>query len=225
MEIKKHPKADLEKFKSIFFQAGLVLTLIAIVVLFEWTSTAAEVDDLGQVQTQQIEEDIIPITRQDINTPPPPPQEQVADVIEIIDDKIKIDEELQVNLESDEDTQIEFQDIEVNDEEQVEEEVFFIVEDMPEFPGGELALRKHIAENVRYPEIAKENDIQGTVFIRFVVTSKGTVDKVEVLRGVDPLLDAEAIRVVKSLPQWKPGKQRGKPVNVSHSVPIKFQLQ
>jgi TonB family protein len=105
------------------------------------------------------------------------------------------------------------------------EEVFFIVEDMPEFPGGEQALRKYIAGAVKYPEIAQKNGIQGKVYVTFVVAKDGSVTNAKIARGVDPALDQEALRVVNSLPKWKPGKQRGKEVNVSYTVPINFVLQ
>jgi len=96
---------------------------------------------------------------------------------------------------------------------------------MPEFPGGEIELRKYIGKSVKYPVIAQENGIQGRVYISFVVSKKGEVTEVKVARGVDPNLDKEAIRVVKAMPKWKPGKQRGKAVKVSYTVPINFVLQ
>lgn len=107
----------------------------------------------------------------------------------------------------------------------LDEQVFVIVEDMPEFPGGELALRKHIAQNVKYPSLAAENGIQGKVYVTFVVGSDGEVNSAKIARGVDPLLDAEALRVVTGLPTWKPGMQKGKAVAVTYTVPINFQLQ
>jgi TonB family protein len=107
----------------------------------------------------------------------------------------------------------------------VEGEVFFITEEMPQFPGGELGLRKFIAMNVKYPQEARENNVQGKVYVRFIVTKTGDVDSVTVQRGVDPSLDAEAVRVVKALPKWKPGMQRGVPVNVYYTVPINFSLK
>ncbi|HPF52000.1 MAG TPA: M56 family metallopeptidase [Draconibacterium sp.] len=105
------------------------------------------------------------------------------------------------------------------------EDVFFIVEEMPEFPGGDLALRKYIANSIKYPEIAQDKGIQGKVYVTFVVSKDGTVANARIARGVDPSLDKEALRVVSSLPQWKPGKQRGENVNVSYTVPINFVLQ
>ena len=106
-----------------------------------------------------------------------------------------------------------------------DENVFFIVEQMPEFPGGELALRKYVATNVNYPVEALENGISGKVYVTFVVSKDGSVADAEIARGVDPLLDKEALRVVNSLPKWKPGYQNGEPVNVKYTVPINFALQ
>ena len=102
--------------------------------------------------------------------------------------------------------------------------VFFIVEDMPEFPGGDEALRKYIANALTYPEVAQKKKIQGKVYVTFVVEKDGSVGDVKIARGVDPSLDKEALRVVKDLPMWKPGKQRGEPVRVSYTVPINFAL-
>jgi TonB family protein len=105
------------------------------------------------------------------------------------------------------------------------EQVFFIVESMPEFPGGEIALRRFIANTIKYPVAAQKEGIQGRVYVTFVVNKQGNVTNAKIARGVDPLLDSEALRVVNSLPAWKPGTQRGVPVNVNYTVPIAFALQ
>lgn len=105
------------------------------------------------------------------------------------------------------------------------EEVFFIVEDMPEFPGGEMELRKYIANAVKYPEEAQKKGMQGKVYVMFTVTKEGGIADAKIARGVDPSLDQEALRVINSLPKWKPGKQRGTAVNVQYTVPINFVLQ
>lgn len=228
METKKSDKVNLEKSRLIFIEIGLAVALIVTFGAFEYSTVEKKFEKVTETKVIQDETELIPVTRQDIQAPPPPPKETVSNVIEILNDNVKVNDELSLNSEIDENTSVNIEaptPIEMKDEETEEPTVFFIVEDMPEFPGGELALRKYIAENVRYPEMAKENEIQGTVYVRFVVNEKGAVTNVEVLRGVDPLLDAEAIRVVKSLPNFKPGKQRGKAVKVSHSVPIKFALQ
>ena len=105
-----------------------------------------------------------------------------------------------------------------------QDDAYVIVEEMPEFPGGENAVLMYIAENVVYPEEAKAKDIEGTVYVKFVVNSEGKVENVTTLRGVDPLLDQEAIKVIENMPEWKPGYQSGKPVSVTMTVPIRFQI-
>jgi protein TonB len=105
-----------------------------------------------------------------------------------------------------------------------EEVPFVVVEESPMFPGGDAALYKFIADHINYPEVARENNIQGKVIVKFCVTTKGGISQVSILKGVDPELDAEAIRVVNILPAFKPGKQGGKPVPVWFICPIKFQL-
>lgn len=227
MEEKKSAKADLEGKKGIFLEIGLVLTLLIVWGAFEFSTKAEKAEEFGPLAITEDVVEEIPITRQEqIELPPPPPQQTVADIIEVVDDKIEINEDLTID-EADENTAVEIQEIvEVAPVEEEEEEAapFVIVEDMPEFKGGEKALLKYIAEHVVYPEIAKENDIQGTVYVKFVINEKGKVTNVGLLRGVDPLLDKEAIKVIESLPDWKPGKQSGKNVKVSMQVPIKFQL-
>ncbi|MCG8581033.1 MAG: TonB family protein [Bacteroidales bacterium] len=227
MEVKKSPKADLENKKSVFMQIGLVVTLAIVLIAFEWTSTDVDASQFEMVEELEAEEEIMPITRQEeVKPPPPPPPPKVADVLNIVEDDVELDEELDIeDTEMDEDTEIDFSDLAMEEEESDDAPVFFIVEDMPEFPGGEEALRKYIAQSVKYPVIAQENGIQGRVYVSFVVNTKGKVTDVKIARGVDPNLDKEAIRVVNAMPAWKPGKQRGKAVKVSYTVPINFVLQ
>jgi TonB family protein len=126
---------------------------------------------------------------------------------------------------SDSDMAEEYEIIEVyEEEEENEESVFVIVEDMPEFPGGSNALAKYLKENVKYPEEARKKGIQGRVFVNFVVDVDGKVVNVRIVRGVHPLLDAEALRVVNAMPKWEPGKQRGKPVRTAYTIPINFMI-
>lgn len=229
MENKKTEQADLENKRGYFFEIGFIFAIGVFILLFWWPTKVEKAKDLDNsgIIEEEIEEMVITRQEKIELPPPPPPKETVSEILEVVEDKVEVNDIAPIE-ELDDDAKIDFSEpVEVEQKEEVEEEpqVFFIVEDMPEFPGGEIALRKYIAENVRYPEMAKENDIQGTVYVRFVVDEQGKVGNVEVLRGVDPLLDKEAIRVVQSLPKWKPGKQRGKAVKVSHSVPIKFALQ
>ena len=229
MELKKSLKADLEGKRNTFLLVGLVVALGVTLLAFEWTTKPAKAESLGSIQTQEVEEEIIPITReQEVKPPPPPPPPQVVEVLNIVDDDVEIEDELEIeDSEADDETVIDVAPvIETEEEEEADEaQVFFIVEDMPEFPGGDLALRKYIANQIKYPVIAQENGIQGKVYVTFVVGKTGKVTNASIARGVDPSLDKEALRVVNQLPPWKPGKQRGKPVNVSYTVPINFVLQ
>lgn len=106
-----------------------------------------------------------------------------------------------------------------------DDEPYVVVEEMPEFPGGDEALLKYVVENVVYPPEAKKQGIQGRIIIRFCVTKEGNVDRVTIIRGVNPDLDTEAVRVIKSLPKFKPGSQDGKNVNVWYTAPIEFALK
>jgi protein TonB len=227
MELKKSKKADLENKKGIFLQIGLVIVLGIILAAFEWSSRPNMESSLGELADMDLEEEIIPITRQqDVKPPPPPPPPKVADVLMIVEDDVEIEDELIIeDAEADQNMEIEI--IEFEEEEEVaEEEVFFIVEDMPSFQGkGQEGFRSWIAKNLRYPEIAAENGISGKVYVQFAVNSKGEVVDAVVVRGVDPALDKEASRVVMASPKWAPGKQRGKAVKVQFTFPINFVLQ
>ena len=171
--------------------------------------------------------------------PPPPPPPPPTDVVQqqkyippVVVDSIKPEDVKQ--LMTAEDAQVQVKDQEVVEVVEVKQEVqeaepeevpFVVVEEMPMFPGGDVELLKYIATHTTYPDIAKENNIQGRVIVRFCVTAKGGVSQVSVMKGVDPQLDAEAIRVVNTLPPFKPGKQGGKPVPVWYMVPITFTLK
>ena len=216
MEPKKNPEINLENKKGLFFQIGLIITLIIVLFAFEWKSYEKVDYNLGQLNLDDLEEEIIPITKQEVKPPPPPPPP--PEVIEIVEDEVEIEEELEIeDTESDEDIAIEI-------EEESDDEFFMVVENMPEFPGGDLGLMKYIQKNVKYPPIAKEYNITGKVYVSFIVDKSGSVTNVKIVRGVDKNLDAEALRVVKSLPKYKPGKQRGKPVRVMFTIPINFTL-
>lgn len=228
MERKKNENVDLEKRKGIFFQLGLVIVLSIILIAFEWTSTGLKENQFDTGEGEVIEEEIIPVTRQKKPEPKTLKPPKVTEVLNIVEDDVEIENELVLDdLESDQDEEVQILDFEVEEEEEVEEaEIFYIVEDMPSFKGGGLeGFRAWVMKNLEYPEIAAENGISGTVYVQFVVEPSGNVNKVTIMRGVDPALDKEAIRVVKTSPKWTPGKQRGEPVRVAFTFPIKFVLQ
>lgn len=223
MEPKKNPKADLERLRGTFLSGGLLASLVIVYMLINLKFYDVQASELGQLVVEEVEEEIIPITQQNTPPPPPPPPPAAPEVIEIVEDDVEVEEIEMIDTEADAETIVE--EFEVV-EEVVEEEIFTIVESMPEFPGGgQEALFKFLQKNMKYPQVAKENGIQGTVFVNFVVGKNGKIRDVKILRGVNKMLDEEAIRVVKAMPSWKPGKQRGKPVSVSYNLPIKFTLR
>jgi len=229
MELKKNKKADLEKRKGMFLEIGLVVTLAVILVAFEWTQGENKGDDSDMVAEIQFEDEMMQITRREEPKPEPKPEQpKVAEVLDIVDDDVEIEDEFDFDMEATNDTEYDFTSMIGDDEEEIEEEeVFYIVEDMPTFNGGDPAteFRKYIAQNLRYPEIAAENGISGRVIVQFAVSRNGQVVDAVVVRSVDPALDKEAIRVVMSSPKWTPGKQRGKAVKVLFTFPINFVLQ
>jgi protein TonB len=228
MELKKSQQADLETKKGLFFQLGLVFTLAITLLAFEWKSyDKLEVTDMGARQASDIPEEMVQITQQQ-NTPPPPPAPAVTTVINIVDNDAKVDDDFMIDAEADETTQVEeYKPVvvaQVEEEEVAEAEIFTVVEESPSFPGGDESRIKFLQENIKYPQMARESGISGTVYVTFVVERNGSVTDVKVLRGIGGGCDEEAIRVIQAMPSWNPGKQRGKPVRVQFNMPIKFTL-
>ena len=225
MQVKKSENASLEKDKLVYVLMGLVFVLSLVYVALEWTErevTKYEVSDTEFLFEEEVE---IQQTSQETPPPPPPPAVQEVEVLNVVEDNVET-ETIEVSTEETEQEVVIAAPVEAPVEEEEEEVVFVIVESMPEFPGGQQALFKYLSENVKYPVIAQENGIQGRVICQFVVNKDGSIVDVEVVRsGGDPSLDKEAIRVIKSMPKWKPGKQRGKPVRVKYTVPVNFKLQ
>ena len=229
MEIKKSEKASLENKKLLFVEIGLVISLAITFFAFEWTSKETKVSTLEDTAEVVLEEEIIPITQE---APPPPPAAPkipvLSDQIDIVDDEIELDDDMFMNLEDDASLGVEIMDYVEVEEEVVEEEAipFQLVEEKPSFQGGDAnQFSKWVNQRLVYPEIAKENGVQGRVTLQFTVEKDGTVTKVKVLRGVDPSLDKEAVRVVSMSPKWKPGKQRDRAVPVTYTFPVIFQLR
>ena len=226
MQVKKSEKASLENDKLIYVLMGLVFVLSLVYVALEWTErevTKYEVTDTDFLFEEEVE---IQQTSQETPPPPPPPAVQEVEVLNVVEDNVET-ESIEVNAEDDKAEEVVIAaPVEAPVEEEEEEVVFVVVASMPEFPGGQQALFKYLSENVKYPVIAQENGIQGRVICQFVVNKDGSIVDVEVVRsGGDASLDKEAIRVIKSMPKWKPGKQRGKAVRVKYTVPVNFKLQ
>ncbi|MCD4789197.1 MAG: energy transducer TonB [Bacteroidales bacterium] len=222
-DTKKSPKADLESKKTIFTEIGLILAIAVILLAFEWKSyEKTEMISMTRV-VDDTPEEIIEITQHEKPPPPPKPPQQTT-IIEIVEDDIEIEDEIEIDVEADQETEVqEYVPVE-EDEEEGEAQIFTVVEAMPTFPGGDVARIKYLNENIKYPQMARESGIQGRVFVTFVVEKDGRVTDVKIMRGIGGGCDEEAIRVIKNMPKWVPGKQRGKPVRVQFNMPILFKL-
>lgn len=242
MKSKKSNKADLEGKRIIFLEMGFIITQLICLAFLEWKSPATYSQKVYiTLPDMEFEEEVIPVTRQEYESPRvdavvlarselEKAQGKLAgpNILRIVDDAAEISDELTVgDQEADQSTQvaiIDIKDVVIEDEEE-EEEVFFIVEEMPKFNGGDLSeFQKYCQQNIKYPEIARDNDITGIVIIQFIVNKTGQVERAKVVRSVDPSLDNEALRIVNSSPKWTPGRQRDMPANVSFTVPIRFMI-
>ena len=228
MEIKKTPKADLENKKSTWLLVGYVIVLAFMFVAFVWTKRDIKIDTSQAITDLVFEEEIIPITEQPEQVAPPPPEApSIAETLTIVDDDADVEETtIATSEETNQAVEIKYVPVAVEEEEPEEQTIFEVVEQMPEFPNGGMAgLMQYLSKNIKYPTIAQENGTQGRVTVQFVVNRDGSIVDAKVLRGVDPYLDKEAIRVISSMPKWKPGMQRGKAVRVKYTVPVMFRLQ
>lgn len=229
MEKKKSERADLQNKKVLFMEIGCIIALALVYFGFEYTSEEVRTAVLDDNNVITEIEDLIPIT---FETPPPPPVAPkipvLSDQIDIVDDEIEIDDNMFLKLEDDPGSGVEIKDyIEVIDEEVEEEEIpFMLVEEKPTFQKGDAnQFSKWVNQRLVYPEIAKENGVQGRVTLQFTIDKDGSLTKVKVVRGVDPSLDKEAVRVVSMSPKWEPGRQRDRAVPVTYTFPVIFKLR
>ena len=228
MEVKKSPKADLEGKKSTSLLIGYVLALAVMFIAFEWSERDKKVTTDTGIAELLFEEEIIPITEQEQKQAPPPPPEapKAEEIIQIVENDAEVEEStIQASDETDKAVEVKYVPVEVEEEEVEEQQIFQVVEEMPEFPGGMGECMKWLGKNMKYPTISQENGVQGRVIVQFVVNRDGSIVDPVVLRSVDPYLDKEALRVVSAMPKWKPGEQRGKTVRVKFTLPIQFRLQ
>ncbi len=227
MEAKKSQRADLENKRVIFLEVGMIVSLAFVLLSLQWKTSEKEYQALGTYQRDAGIEEIIPITQQPKPTPPPPVRQ--ASTIKIVMNDQQADENIKIDAEADEQTAVEAyiptkEPIFVEEEVVEEEPIFIVVESPPSFPGGNAALKQYLSENISYPTMAKEANIQGTVYLQFIVGKTGEITDVTVLRGIGGGCDEEAVRVVQAMPRWQPGKQRGVPVIVRFNLPVKFIL-
>ncbi len=221
MEPKKTERANVERYRGNFLLLGLILSTVFVIVAFSWKSYD-EVDaqlesDIKVPDESQVAE----VTKQKKKKPktPAPPE------IEVVEDDVEIDED-QADVQSAD--MVESDELSLpsgqGEKEKKEDKIFVSVQEEPQFPGGKEKMFDYIRSNLSYPRQAKEAGIEGTVFVNFVVNKDGSISRVKVRKGVNKALNQEAIRVVKSMPNWNPGRQRGKPVRATFLLPIRFSL-
>ena len=229
MEAKKTYSADTERFRPLFLETGLIVTLLAILWVFILKTFEKPASNIYSVSKPAPDVEIIPITRPE--PPPPPPVKPSSTELLIVNNQGDINEDFSLNVEATQETEVKpveyhFATPAPAAEPEVEDDkIFVIVEEKPRFPGGEEARLRYLNENLHYPALAKEAGIQGTVYVTFVVEKDGSISKVEILRGIGGDCDQEALRVVRGMPNWISGKQRGVPVRVAFNMPIRFVLQ
>lgn len=227
MEKKKNERADLQNKRLLFTEIGCILALAAVYFGFEYTTAEVRTAALEDTGTVVEVEDMIPIT---FDTPPPPPalpQIVLSDILDIVDDDIDVDDE-HILLPDDFDAPVLITDCFEVVEEEAEEETlpFILVEEKPKFNGKDAnEFSRWVNQRLDYPQVCIENGVQGRVTLEFTIKADGSLSDIKVLRGVDPALDSEAVRVVQSSPKWTPGRQRDRAVAVTYTFPVIFRLR
>ena len=227
MEAKKSKKATIENQRGSWLLMGLVVALAFMFVSFEWTQHDVRVAALSSDDESIFVTELVPITFPDEKLePPPPPENKIVEILEIVKNDIEVADNVSTVGEAMDATHKIVWIPPVVETEVVDEDVIVdVAEIMPEFPGGTAALMKYLGTNIKYPTISQEMGSAGRVIVQFVVDKDGSISNPEVVRGVDAYLDKEAIRVISSMPKWRPGVQNGKKVRVKYTVPVVFRLQ
>ncbi|MCU0447961.1 MAG: TonB family protein [Microscillaceae bacterium] len=229
MELKKNPKVDLNRQSGLFFNIGLIVSLVVVLAAFEWKFY----DNLTKVELADLSDDFvameeIPITEM---PPPPPPVLQQPEIVEVPDEE-DIKQEIEMNLDVDLKQEVQAASPIINESvappappvEEEKDEVFLVVEDAPSPKGGMGEFYKYVSQNIEYPKQARKMSVEGKVILQVTIDKDGSLNDIQVLKGIGAGCDEEAIRVMKEAPKWIPGKQRGRPVKVKMTVPIMFRL-
>ena len=231
LEVKKSKKANLEQNRTTWLLLGFIFALGVLFAGLEITEFQdAEEKPVARNKAKDdiivVVEEIPPLVIEKKVIPPPPQAKKIVDVIKVVEEDVEIEEQELVSVQD----MSEYADVEETDvlyvEEEVEEEqIFDVVEEQPEFPGGMKELMKYFKDNIKYPRVSRDNNSQGKTFVKFTVNTDGSIQDTEVIRSSgDIYLDKEAIRVIEAMPKWKPGMQQGKPVRVFFMLPISFKL-
>jgi len=213
---RKKPEADLNKYYTVFFQLGIIITLFIFIVAVRIDITSLGPDEYVLDEQEIVEMEEIIQTRQ-IETPPPPPRPPVP--VEVPNDEIIDDVDIDISADWDLDARLDMPPPQQEEEEE-EEDFFVVVEEMPELIGGLASIQ----EKIRYPEMARRAGIEGRVYVQFIVNERGQVEDPRVIRGIGGGADEEALRAVRQA-EFRPGMQRGRPVRVQYSLPVVFRLQ
>lgn len=220
MQPKKTEKANIDKNIGKYFLVGLAVSIALVITAFEWRFFDQQTKEL--TSDLEIEEDemVADVTQQKKRKPPPPAPPE----IEIVEDDVDVDEDQPDIKEVDMDQNTAMNLPEGKEEAKEDDKIFMVVEDSPTFPGGEGEMMRYISNNIEYPQMEKENGIEGQVVVNFVVNEDGSISNIKILKGITKGLNEEAKRVIKTMPKWEPGEQRGKPVKVRVNLPIRFSL-
>ncbi len=225
MQPKKSEKADLTKKSFMFFNIGLIVSLLLAIFAFTYKvkdDTSKKDLNANNMAVEEILE--VPPTEQ---LPPPPPKIEQPKIIEVPDDK-KIEEEIEINMDAETDineTKVEIPMAPVVEEEKEDPNtIFTVVEETAAPVGGMGAFYAYVGKKIKYPAQAKRMGIEGKVFVEFVIEKDGSITDVKAIKGIGAGCDEEAVRILQSAPNWKPGKQRGKPVRQKMVLPISFKL-
>ncbi len=222
MQPKKNDKANLEKKRALFLQLGLILSSLIVLFLLEWSTPVGNKTVVYRIDDIDLETELQPIQRKPNLTPPIPKGyskiTKIADNNEVTDDFELLSPEIEPN----EAVPIPKLKLKAEDEEDVP--TVWIAPTMPKFPGGRIGLQQYIAKHLKYPQKAIDENIQGKVFVKFIVNEKGETENALIINSIHPLLDREALRIVQNLPKWQAGTQNGKAVKVCLTIPIVFML-
>ncbi len=226
MELKKSPKADLNNKRGLLLEIGLVVSLLLVIAAFAYTPKEYRIEIVTEY-VAPVEEEITEVTRQDQKPPEAPKKvevEVITDMLEVVTNDTKITTDVDF-AEFDENTEV-IQQVQVKEEVIEDDQPFLIAETMPSFQGGDLnKFRAWVQQNIRFPQIALENGIQGRVVLSFVIEKDGRLTNIQVLQSPDRSLSDEAIRVLSKSPKWSPGKQRNQVVRVKYTLPVDFRVQ
>ncbi len=228
MELKKNPKADLNRKKFLFLEIGLIISLSIVIGIFAVSQTEKQIEELD-LGTIADEIEMIDITTQEEQKPETPVKQSIqviSDILNVVKNDTKITTSFDF-AEFDEmsDINIEAFEIEATEEEIEEDAPFLTAEVMPSFRGGDLmTFRTWVMERLRYPTIAQENGISGRVVAQFVIERDGSLSNIQILQSPDRSLSDEAVRVLQNSPKWEPGKQRNVPCRVKYILPVEFKI-